>query len=207
MGKGRLEAFSDGVTAIIITIMVLELKVPHGDGLGMSAPGAHGGEATLATLLPLVPIFISYVLSFVFVAIYWNNHHHMLHASTRVNGGILWANTHLLFWLSLVPFVTAWMGENHFAAAPVALYGLVMVMCSAAYTILALALVSRHGSGSALGRALGKDVKGRLSLVLYASAIPLAFVNRWVSLGIYVVVAVMWLIPDRRIERILTAAD
>jgi uncharacterized membrane protein len=140
----------------------------------------------------------------VFVAIYWNNHHHMLHASTRVTGGILWANTHLLFWLSLVPFVTAWMGENHFAAAPVALYGLVMVMCGGAYTILARALVSRHGPGSALGSALGKDVKGRLSLLLYASAIPLAFVNRWVSLAIYFAVAVMWLVPDRRIERILT---
>jgi uncharacterized membrane protein len=207
MGKGRLEAFSDGVIAIIITIMVLELKVPHAVGLGTPASDAHGSEATLAALLPLVPVFVSYVLSFVFVAIYWNNHHHMLHASKHVTGRILWANTHLLFWLSLVPFVTAWMGENGFAAAPVGLYGVVLLMCAVAYTILARALVSRHGRDSPLGRAMGKDVKGRLSLVLYASAIPFAFVSRWVSLGIYVAVAVTWLIPDRRIERTLTAVD
>ena len=147
MGKGRLEAFSDGVIAIIITIMVLELKVPHAEGLG---EGAKWEEATIAALRPLVPVFISYVLSFVFVAIYWNNHHHMLHASKLVNGPILWANTHLLFWLSLVPFVTAWMGENRFAAAPVALYGVVLLMCAIAYTILARVLVRRHGPRSAL---------------------------------------------------------
>jgi uncharacterized membrane protein len=204
MGKGRLEAFSDGVIAIIITIMVLELKVPHAVGSGTPASDPHGGEATLAALFPLVPIFVSYVLSFIFLAIYWNNHHHMLHASKHVTGGILWANTHLLFWLSLVPFVTAWMGENGFAAAPVALYGVVLLLCAVAYTILARTLVSRHGRDSPLGRALGEDVKGRLSLALYASAIPLAFVNRWVSLAIYLAVAVMWLVPDRRIERILT---
>jgi uncharacterized membrane protein len=196
MGKGRLEAFSDGVIAIIITIMVLELTVPHGEL-----------AAEPAALEPLIPVFISYVLSFVFVAIYWNNHHHMLHASRVVNGAILWANTHLLFWLSLVPFVTGWMGENHFAPWPVALYGLVMLMAGVAYTILARALVHRHGRDSPLGAALGEDVKGRMSLVLYASAIPLAFVNRWMSLALYVVVAVMWLIPDRRIERVLTSSD
>jgi uncharacterized membrane protein len=207
MGKGRLEAFSDGVIAIIITIMVLELKVPHAGELGELALDSHGEEATMAALRPLVPVFISYVLSFVFVAIYWNNHHHMLHASKLVNGRILWANTHLLFWLSLVPFVTAWMGENRFAAAPVALYGVVLLMCAIAYTILARALVRRHGPRSALGIAIGEDVKGRVSLALYASAILLAFVNHWVSLGIYFVVAVIWLIPDRRIERILTAAE
>jgi uncharacterized membrane protein len=197
MGKGRLEAFSDGVIAIIITIMVLELRVPHGD-----ETAAHPGA-----LKPLVPVFVSYVLSFVHVAIYWNNHHHMLHASKHVNGAILWANTHLLFWLSVVPFVTAWMGENHFARWPVALYGFVLLMAGVAYTILARALVRRHGRDSPLGTALGEDVKGRLSLVLYAGAIPLAFLNRWISLTVYFVVAVMWLIPDRRIERVLTSAD
>ena len=204
MGKGRLEAFSDGVIAIIITIMVLELKVPHAVDPGTPASDPHGGEATLAALLPLVPVFVSYVLSFVFLAIYWNNHHHMLHASKHVTGGILWANTHLLFWLSLVPFVTAWMGENGFAAAPVALYGVVLLLCAVAYTILARALVNRHGARSPLGLALGGDVKGRVSLALYTSAVLLAFVNRWVSLAIYFAVAVMWLVPDRRIERILT---
>jgi uncharacterized membrane protein len=207
MGKGRLEAFSDGVIAIIITIMVLELRVPHVESIGELAVDSPGREATLAALHPLIPVFVSYVLSFVFVAIYWNNHHHMLHASKNVTGGILWANTHLLFWLSLVPFVTAWMGENHFAAAPVGLYGVVLLMCAIAYTILARALVRRHGHQSVLGRAIGEDVKGRMSLVLYASAIPLAFVNRWISLAIYFTVAVIWLIPDRRIERILTATD
>ena len=207
MGKGRLEAFSDGVIAIIITIMVLELRVPHVEGLAELTSDSHGEEATMAALRPLIPVFISYVLSFVFVAIYWNNHHHMLHASKLVNGRILWANTHLLFWLSLVPFVTAWMGENGFAAAPVALYGVVLLMCAIAYTILARALVHRHGPDSALAIAIGEDVKGRVSLALYASAILLALVNHWVSLGIYVVVAVIWLIPDRRIERILTAAE
>jgi uncharacterized membrane protein len=197
MGKGRLEAFSDGVMAIIITIMVLELRAPHGDE----------PAALPAALKPLIPVFISYVLSFVFVAIYWNNHHHMLHASRVVNGAILWANTHLLFWLSLVPFVTGWMGENHFAPWPVALYGFVLLMSGAAYTILARALVHRHGRDSTLGTALGEDVKGRMSLVIYASAIPLAFLSRWLSLALYFMVAIMWLIPDRRIERLLTSAD
>jgi uncharacterized membrane protein len=195
MGKGRLEAFSDGVVAIIITIMVLELKVPHGDD-------AAGMEA----LALLAPVFGSYVLSFVFVAIYWNNHHHMLHASHRVNGGILWANVHLLFWLSLVPFVTSWMGENHFAPVPVAAYGVVLLMCGVSFTTLAWLLVRLHGPESALALALGRDLKGRLSLVLYASAIPLAFADRWLALGIYVVVAAMWLIPDRRIERTIASA-
>src|SRR5215212_5561418 len=181
MGKGRLEAFSDGVIAIIITIMVLELKVPHVEELGAVSSGSHGPEATFAALHPLIPVFISYTLSFVFVAIYWNNHHHMLHASKVVSGGILWANTHLLFWLSLVPFVTAWMGENGFAAAPVGLYGVVLLMCAIAYTILARALVHRHGRDSPLGLAIGEDVKGRVSLALYASAILLAFANRWLS--------------------------
>ena len=206
MGKGRLEAFSDGVVAIIITIMVLELSVPHAEEAGELA-GHLSPSATFAALQPLIPVFVSYVLSFVLVAIYWNNHHHMLHASKTVSGGILWANTHLLFWLSLVPFVTAWMGENHFAAAPVGLYGVVMLMCAIAYTALARALVHRHGQQSTLARALGEDVKGRLSLVLYASAIPLAFVNRWISLAIYFAVAIVWLVPDRRIERILTSSE
>jgi len=202
MGKGRLEAFSDGVIAIIITIMVLELRVPHAEG---AEGDAHAAVARFQDLRPLIPVFISYVLSFVYIAIYWNNHHHMLHASRLVSGGILWANTHLLFWLSLVPFVTSWMGENRFAAAPVALYGVVLLMCAIAYTILARALVRRQGPRSALATALGEDLKGRVSLALYGSAVALAFVNRWVALAIYFAVAVIWLIPDRRIERILTA--
>ncbi len=193
MGKGRLEAFSDGVLAIIITIMVLELEVPH----------VEDGDATLANLAPLVPVFVSYVLSFIFVAIYWNNHHHMLHAVRHVSGGVLWANVHLLFWLSLVPFVTAWMGENHFAPLPVALYGGVMLMCGVAYNVLARMLVRLHGPESALATALGTDLKGWLSLALYASAVPLSFVNRWMALGIYFFVAAIWLVPDRRIERTL----
>jgi uncharacterized membrane protein len=196
MGKGRMEAFSDGVIAIIITIMVLELKVPHHEE----------GSARMTDLVPLLPVFVSYVLSFIFVAIYWNNHHHMLHASRRVNGAILWANVHLLFWLSLVPFVTAWMGENDFAALPVALYGGVLLMCGAAFTVLARLLVRLHGPDSTLATALGADVKGWLSLVLYACAIPLAFVDRWIALGMYFCVAAMWLIPDRRIERTITPA-
>jgi uncharacterized membrane protein len=202
MGKGRLEAFSDGVIAIIITIMVLELRVPHAEG--READG-HAVYARFQDLRPLLPVFVSYVLSFVYIAIYWNNHHHMLHASRVVSGGILWANTHLLFWLSLVPFVTSWMGENEFDAAPVALYGVVLLMCAISYTILARALVRRHGPRSTLATALGEDMKGRLSLALYATAVALAFVNRWVALAIYFAVAVIWLIPDRRIERILTA--
>ena len=189
MGKGRLEAFSDGVIAIIITIMVLELKVPHGP--------------ELAVLRPLIPVLLSYVLSFVFVGIYWNNHHHMLHAVHTVTGPILWANLHLLFWLSLIPFVTAWMGENHFAATTVGLYGVVMLMAAIAYFILSRILVAHHGKDSALALALGRDYKGVASLLLYAGAIPLAFVNSWISIAIYVLVALMWFIPDRRIEHVL----
>jgi uncharacterized membrane protein len=189
MGRGRLEAFSDGVLAIIITIMVLELKVPHGEDL--------------AALSPLVPVFLSYVLSFIYVGIYWSNHHHLLHAARQVNGRILWANLHLLFWLSLIPFVTGWMGENHFAAWPVALYGVVLLLAAIAYFVLARTLVSYHGRDSALAKALGKDFKGKASVVFYAAAIPLAFVNSWLACALYVFVAVMWLIPDRRIEQAL----
>ncbi len=189
MGKGRLEAFSDGVIAIIITIMVLELKVPH------------GGD--FKTLAPLLPVFLSYVLSFVFVGIYWNNHHHMLHAAHKVNGPVLWANLHLLFWLSLVPFVTGWMGENHFAPLPVALYGVVMLLAGVAYYVLARCLVGHHGRDSTLAVALGRDTKGKLSVVLYAIAIPLAFLSEWIAMALYVIVALMWLIPDRRIEKAL----
>jgi uncharacterized membrane protein len=190
MGRGRLEAFSDGVLAIIITIMVLELKVPHGADLG--------------ALGPLLPVFLSYVLSFIFIGIYWSNHHHLLHAVRHVDGRILWANLHLLFWLSLIPFVTGWMGENHFAAWPVALYGTVLLSAAIAYFILTRVLVSYHGRDSALAKAVGKDFKGKVSMVCYAVAIPLAFVNSWLACGLYVLVVVMWLIPDRRIERELT---
>ena len=187
MHKARLEAFSDGVIAIIITIMVLELKVPH--------------ETGIAALRPLIPVFLSYVLSFVFVGIYWNNHHHMLQAAERVNGPILWANLHLLFWLSLVPFVTAWMGENHFAPVPVALYGCVLLMAGVAYTILTRVLIAYHGNESVLAVAVGSDLKGKASIAMYAAAIPLAFVNPALSGGLYVMVAILWLVPDRRIER------
>lgn len=190
MGRGRLEAFSDGVLAIIITIMVLELKVPHGADLG--------------ALGPLLPVFLSYVLSFIFIGIYWSNHHHLFHAVRHVDGRILWANLHLLFWLSLIPFVTGWMGENHFAAWPVALYGTVLLSAAIAYVILTRVLVSSHGRDSALAKAVGKDFKGKVSVVCYAVAIPLAFVNAWLACGLYVLVVVMWLIPDRRIERELT---
>jgi uncharacterized membrane protein len=189
VGKGRLEAFSDGVIAIIITIMVLELKVPHGAGLDV--------------LRPLIPVFISYVLSFVFIGIYWNNHHHMLHAVGKVNGRILWANLHLLFWLSLVPFVTGWMGENHFAALPVALYGVVLLMAGVAYFVLARALAAHHGKDSKLAVALGKDTKGKASVAIYAAAVPLSFVNPWIAFAMYVLVAIIWFIPDRRIERVI----
>jgi uncharacterized membrane protein len=189
MSKGRLEAFSDGVIAIIITIMVLEMKVPHG--------------ADLAALRPLIPVFLSYVLSFTFVGIYWNNHHHLLHATRHVNGRILWANLHLLFWLSLIPFVTHWMGENHFAAWPVALYGAVMLLAGFAYYLLAHALIALHGKESTIATALGRDLKGKASLVIYAAAIALAFENAWISCALYVLVAVIWLIPDRRIEKTL----
>jgi uncharacterized membrane protein len=189
MGKNRLEAFSDGVLAIIITIMVLELKVPHGENL----------EALQA----LLPVFLSYILSFVYVGIYWNNHHHLLHAVQRVNGRILWANLHLLFWLSLFPFVTGWMGENHFAALPSALYGAVLLMAGIAYSILTRAILATEAADSVLAKAIGKDNKGKLSVVFYAFAIPLAFVNQWLAGLIYIGVAMMWFVPDMRIEKML----
>jgi len=189
MGKGRLEAFSDGVIAIIITIMVLELRVPHG--------------ADLAALRPMIPVFLGYLLSFALVGIYWNNHHHLLHAAQRVNGNVLWANLFLLFCLSLVPFVTAWMDENHFATIPVALYGVVLLLCAIAFTILARILVAHHGKDSTLAIAIGSDHKGKISLLLYASAIPLAFVDPRISLALYVTVAVIWFAPDRRIEKLI----
>jgi uncharacterized membrane protein len=189
MSKTRMEAFSDGVIAILITIMVLELTGPH--------------EPTWAALRPLVPTFLSYVLSFVFLGIYWNNHHHLLQAIRQVDGRVLWANLHLLFWLSLIPFATSWMGENPGAPLPVALYGVVLAFAGIAYFILSRVLIALHGSDSTLATAVGRDWKGRISLVLYLAAIPLAFVNVWVSSGIYVLVAIMWLIPDRRIERTL----
>jgi uncharacterized membrane protein len=191
MVKGRLEAFSDGVIAIIITIMVLELKVPH--------------EANLEALRPLIPVFLSYVLSFIYIGIYWNNHHHLIQAVRHVNGSVLWANQHLLFWLSLIPFVTGWMGENHFAALPVALYGTVLLFAAIAYFILARVLVASHGKDSALAIALGRDFKGKVSLVIYALAILLSFVNSGFACLLYTLVAVLWLIPDRRIERTLTS--
>lgn len=191
MTTNRLEAFSDGVIAIIITIMVLEMKVPH-------------GETTFAALRPLLPVFGSYVLSFAYVAIYWNNHHHLFHAAERVNGRILWANMHLLFWLSLIPFVTGWMGENHFASLPVAFYASVLLMCAVAYTILVRKLIAHHGHDSLLARAMGNDVKGRVSLVLYLAAIALTFINSWLAFSVLVVVALIWFIPDSRIERVLS---
>ena len=186
MGKHRLEAFSDGVIAIIITIMVLELKVPHGDSLGM--------------LAPLASVFMSYVLSFIYIGIYWNNHHHMLHTCTRVTGGILWANLHLLFWLSLFPFVTAWMGENHFAAVPSALYGGVLLAAAIAYWILQQTIIAAQDVASPLKAAIGTDWKGKLSPALYALAILSTFFWTWVAQALYVVVALLWLVPDRRIE-------
>ncbi len=190
MGKNRLEAFSDGVLAIILTIMVLELKVPHGDSF-----------TALGTLLPT---FVSYALSFIYIAIYWNNHHPLLHPVKKVNGPILWANTHLLFWLSLVPFATAWMGENHFSARPVALYGGILLMAGLAYYLLSQCLIHHHGAESVLGSAVGSDLKGKVSIAIYAAAILLSFTNRWLGFGLYWVVALMWLIPDRRIERVIS---
>ena len=189
MGKNRLEAFSDGVIAIIITIMVLELKVPRGD--------------TFAALLPLIPTFLCYVLSFVYVGIYWNNHHHMLHTVQKVSGGMLWANQHLLFWLSLIPFVTGWMGENHFAPAPTALYGVVLLMAAIAYWLLQRTIMRAQGPDSLLNAAVGRDLKGKLSPVLYLLAIPSAFLAQWIADAIYVLVALLWLVPDQRIERVL----
>jgi uncharacterized membrane protein len=186
MKKGRLEAFSDGVIAIIITIMVLELRIPHG--------------ADWEALRPVVPVFLTYVMSFVYLGIYWNNHHHMLYVTEHINGKILWANMHLLFWLSLVPFVTGWMGENHFAALPTAVYGGVLLAAAVAYYILQQLIIAHQGQHSRLKAALGKDIKGKISPVIYVVAIATAFVNQWVSDALYVLVALMWLIPDRRIE-------
>ena len=186
MPKSRLEAFSDGVIAVIITIMVLEMKVPHG--------------TDLAALVPLWPVFLAYVLSFIYVGIYWNNHHHLLHAVQRVNGSILWANLHVLFWLSLVPFVTGWMSENHFDALPVAAYGVVLLMSGFAFVLLTQCLVVIHGQDSDIARWLRDDRKGKISVVIYAIAIPLAFVEWWLAFGLYVLVAAIWFVPDRRIE-------
>ena len=187
MTKGRLEAFSDGVIAIIITIMVLELRVPHG--------------ANLAALRPLIPKFMCYVLSFVMLGIYWNNHHHLLQAVRQVDGRVLWANLHLLFWLSLIPFVTGWMGEHSFAATPVAAYGAVMLFAGTAYYILSRALIALHGADSPIAKAIGEDSKGKISLVIYVAAMPLVLVNPLLSCALYVLVAIMWLIPDRRLEQ------
>jgi uncharacterized membrane protein len=188
VNTGRLEAFSDGVIAILITIMVLELKVPHGTGLD--------------ALRPLVPVFLSYVLSFVYLGIYWNNHHHMFQAAERVSGSILWANLHLLFWLSLVPFATGWMGENGVAPLPVASYGGILFMAGVAYYVLARRLAAHHGRDSKLARAVGRDSKGLMSLVIYAAAILLSFLSTWIAIALYVTVAMMWIVPDRRIERV-----
>lgn len=193
MGKSRLEAFSDGVLAIIITIMVLELKVPHG--------------TTPAVLAPLLPVFLSYVLSFIYLGIYWNNHHHMLHTVQRVTGSVLWANLHLLFWLSLLPFATGWMGENHFAALPTAVYGGVLLAAAIAYRLLQQTIIRTHGSGSALKAAVGTDWKGKLSPVLYLLGIAVTFIHPGFSQALFTAVAIMWLVPDRRIERQLQGAS
>lgn len=193
MGSERLEAFSDGVIAIIITIMVLEMKVPHGDDL--------------VSLKPLLPVFISYILSFINIGIYWNNHHHMMHAVRHINGTVLWANIHLLFWLSLIPFVTGWMGENHFAKWPVALYGIVLFMAGVAYYFLAHALINLHGKKSTIAAALGKDRKGKISVVIYAIGIGVCFINEWIAFSLYALVAAMWFIPDQRIEKTLISKE
>ncbi len=193
MGRGRLEAFSDGVIAILITILVLELRVPHGTGP--------------ADLLPILPVFLSYVLSFIYLGIYWNNHHHMLHATERVSGAILWANLHLLFWLSLIPFVTEWMGENHFAATPTALYGFVLLMAAVAYWVVQRAIIADQRDGSLLAQAVGRDLKGKLSPLIYAVAILIAFYDERISQALYALVALMWLIPDRRIVRALRSSN
>lgn len=189
MEKNRLEAFSDGVLAIVITIMVLEIKVPHGH--------------ELADLQPLVPVFLSYVLSFIYLGIYWNNHHHMMHTVRQVTGGILWANLHLLFWLSLIPFVTGWMGENHFSPLPMALYGIILLMCAIAYFILQYLIIRAQGEDSILARAIGRDLKGKISPVIYLIAIFSSWVSSWIAGALYVLVALMWLIPDKRIERVI----
>ena len=189
MTKGRLEAFSDGVIAIIITIMVLELKTPHG--------------ADIKDLFPLVPVMISYVLSFIFIGIYWNNHHHLLQVTVRVNGKVLWANLHLLFWLSLVPFATAWMGENHFASWPVALYGLVLLLAGVAYYILTRMLLKHPSNQECLALAIGADFKGKLSIAIYVAGMSLSFMSPWFAFFLYALVAVMWLVPDKRIERVI----
>ena len=194
MSKGRLEAFSDGVIAIIITIMVLEMKVPHGGG-------------RVEDLVPLIPTFFSYVLSFIYVGIYWNNHHHLLHATTTVTGAILWANLHLLFWLSLFPFATGWMGENHFSALPTAVYAVVLLMAAIAYYLLQQAIIRSQGADSILSKAVGRDWKGKLSPVLYVAAIAATLFSPWISEGIYVAAALIWLIPDRRIETVLPRND
>ena len=193
MGKNRLEAFSDGVLAIIITIMVLEMKVPHGVGID--------------ALAPLIPVFLSYVLSFVYLGIYWNNHHHMLHTCQKITGAMLWANLHLLFWLSLFPFATGWMGENHFAATPMALYGVVLFMAAIAYWLLQHTIISSQGRDSLLKAAVGNDWKGKLSPLLYAIAIAASFLSPWISSGIYVAVALIWLVPDRRIANVLVSKE
>lgn len=193
MTKTRLEAFSDAVIAIILTIMVLELRVPHG--------------VDWPALRPLIPKFLTYILSFVFLAIYWNNHHHLIHTVHKVNGGILWANMHLLFWLSLTPFVTGWMGENRFAPVPTAAYGVVLLLAAVAYYILQNRILALHGPDSELAIALGKDAKGKISPLCYLSAVPLAFVNRWIALSLYVFVALLWLVPDRRIENLFLNAE
>ncbi len=190
MNKGRLEAFSDGVLAIIITIMVLEIKVPHGE--------------ELSDLKPLIPVVLSYILSFIYIGIYWNNHHHMMHTVKRVTGSILWANLHLLFWLSLIPFVTGWMGENHFSSKPMALYGFILLMSGIAYVILQSRIIKTQGKDSILFKAIGKDFKGKISPVLYITAIASSWVSQWISGGLYVLVALLWLIPDTRIERVIS---
>jgi uncharacterized membrane protein len=189
MGKGRIEAFSDGVIAVIITIMVLELKAPH--------------EPTPEALLELSPVFVSYVLSFINIGIYWNNHHHLFQAVKHINGKILWANLHLLFWLSLIPFMTGWMGENHFATWPVVLFGVNLLLAGAAYTILTIQILALHGKGSDIAKAIGSDFKGKLSIAIYAAGIALAFFNPWISVALYFAVAMMWFIPDRRIEKVI----
>ncbi len=189
MKRGRLEAFSDGVIAIIITIMVLDLKKPTGNNL--------------SDLIPILPHFVSYILSFIYVGIYWNNHHHMLQTVEKIDGSILWANMYLLFWLSLIPFSTAWMGENQFSSAPATIYGIVLFMAAIAYNILQRRIIAKNGKDSVLSKGVGKDLKGKVSIILYAIAIPLAFISKWTSMAIYILVAIWWLIPDKRIEKLL----